>query len=156
MASSSLLAILLIAVATIQVALATYYSTCDPPTQPEYGGYTPYRTRYYVGSKIEFFCNSGYRRYGPSWSVCREHKKRVFWSHPPPVCKRKYQGLSSVHNVTQGHCVVCVRACEMQKFLQFFHDKMQERNTEECKDRIRVYPCAALRCNERQCEGDAM
>ena len=34
----------------------------------------------------------------------------------------------------------------------FFHDKTQEHNTEEHKDRI---PCVALRCDERQREGDA-
>ena len=31
-------------------------------------------------------------------------------------------------------------------------DQMQERNAEECKDRIRVYPCISLYCGEHQHE----
>ena len=91
MASSTLLATLLIAVATIQITLATYYSTCDPPRHPDYGGYSPYNNKYYVGSKIKFYCKPGYRQYGPSSSTCKEYNKRVYWTHQPPVCKRKCQ-----------------------------------------------------------------
>ena len=85
----SLLSALLLAIATIQVALATYYiPPCDPPHRPDYGGYTPYKNKYPVGSRIKFFCNDGYRRHGPSWSVCN-YKKKSYWAYPPPDCKRK-------------------------------------------------------------------
>jgi hypothetical protein len=91
MASSSLQVILLIAVATVQVALATnYYFICDPPSPLEYGRISPsYKPKYYAGSKIKYSCNAGYRRYGPSLSVCRVYNKQAYWYPPPPVCKRK-------------------------------------------------------------------
>ena len=41
------------------------------------------------------------------------------------------------------------------KFFVIIHDKMQERNTKERKDRIQVHPCVALRCDKRQSEGNA-
>ena len=33
-----------------------------------------------------------------------------------------------------------------------FGDQMQEHNAEECKDRIRVYPCVSLHCGHYQHE----
>ena len=44
-------------------------------------------------------------------------------------------------------CVALHGACETWKYSNFhdFYDKTQERNAKECKDRIRVYPCVALR-----------
>lgn len=102
MASSTLLAILLVAVATVQVALATnYYFTCDPPSPLEYGRISPpYRPKYYAGSKIKYSCNSGYRRHGPSWSVCRVQNKRAYWFPAPPVCKRKCGQISILSPVS--------------------------------------------------------
>ena len=60
--------------------------------------------------------------------------------------------------MTQGPCVALrqgLRNAKIFKSSQSFHDKTQERNAEERKDRIRVYPCVALCCDEHQCEGDA-
>ena len=62
--------------------------------------------------------------------------------------------------MTQGPCVVlhCVEHAELENIQIFtiIHDKMQERNAKERKDRIWVYPFIALCCDERQNEGDAM
>jgi len=84
----SLLALAVIVVATTQVAFAIYPSKlCVPPHRIDYGGYTPYRPQYSVGSKIQFHCDKGYKLHGPSWTVCK-WDKRSYWAHPPPVCKR--------------------------------------------------------------------
>ena len=89
--ASSLLTVLLIAVATVQVAFASYYSTCDPPSHPDNGGYSPYRSKYSIRSRINFYCNKGYSRFGSSSSVCTYYNNKAYWTNRPPVCKRKYQ-----------------------------------------------------------------
>ena len=95
--SLSLASVLLIAVATLQVAFATYYyPPCDPPHRPNYGGYDPYgRSKYPIGSKIKFYCNDGYSLHGSSYTVCK-YNKRSSWSHPHPVCKRMSTNLHAL------------------------------------------------------------
>ena len=44
---------------------------------------------------------------------------------------------------------------DSHKFVNF-GDHTQERSAEKRKDRIRVYPCISLRCNERQREHNTM
>ncbi len=88
--ANSLLALAVIVVATTQVAFATYHSKgCDPPHRIDYGGYTPYKPQYSIGSKIKFHCDKGYKIYGASWTVCK-WDKRSYWAHPLPICKRRF------------------------------------------------------------------
>lgn len=87
--ASSLLTTLLIAIATAQVALAIYYPTCGAPHRPDNGGYNPINDKYTVGSKINFFCKTGYRLHGSSSTICKHKLKKSYWSHESPVCKRK-------------------------------------------------------------------
>ena len=87
--ASSLLTALLIAIATAQVALAIYYPSCDPPHRPDNGGYNPSSNKYTVDSKINFFCNTGYKLHGASSTICKHIAKKSFWAHKSPVCKRK-------------------------------------------------------------------
>lgn len=90
MANYLLALALIVVVATTQVAFATYPSKlCDPPRRIDYGGYSPYRPQYSVGSKIQFHCDKGYELYGSSWTVCK-WDKRSYWAHPPPICKRRF------------------------------------------------------------------
>ena len=42
------------------------------------------------------------------------------------------------------------------QFFAIFHDKTQECNAKEHKDRIQVYPFVALHYDEHQCKGDEM
>lgn len=113
--ASSLPTILLIAVVTFQVALATYayYPPCDPPHSPSYGGYGPIKSKYPVGSKIKYYCNDGYRQHGASWTVCR-YNKRSYWANPPPVCKRKL--LKSMNFlVLYSFIILCIHSYQMPK-----------------------------------------
>ena len=82
---------LVIAVATVQVAFATYayYPPCEPPHSLDYGEYGPIKDEYPVGSKIEYRCNDGYVLYGKSWTVCKYYNRKSSWTHKAPVCKRK-------------------------------------------------------------------
>lgn len=88
--TKSLLAFLLIAIATLQVAFAaTNY--CDPPNGPRYGSYQPRKNKYPIGDTVYFRCDHGYDLFGASSAKClysRRYKKG-YWSHKPPVCKRK-------------------------------------------------------------------
>ena len=86
----SLLAYLLIAIATLQVAFATVYY-CDPPKGISYGSYKPVQSKYRLGDRVYFKCDDDYGLYGSSWAKCIYSKtyKRAIWSHKPPVCRRK-------------------------------------------------------------------
>lgn len=85
--ASSLLSALLIALATAQVALAIYFPSCDPPHRPDNGGYNSSSNKYTAGSRINFFCNAGYRLHGVSSTICKHVHKKSFWAHKTPVCK---------------------------------------------------------------------
>ena len=89
--AQSLVTFLLIAIATLQVAFATYHY-CDKPHRPDYGDYGPHRDRYSVGHKIRYSCNDGYYSdsYMTSECVYDRYRKRASWNHKAPVCKRKY------------------------------------------------------------------
>ena len=57
-----------------------------------------------------------------------------------------------------GPYIASHRACKTQKIFklsQFFHDKMQEHNAEEYKDRIWVYPCIATSINVKAMQRNA-
>ena len=89
MAKTSLLTLLVVTTAALDVAFATYvyYPPCGPPRYLDYGGYRPVQKKYKVGAKIEYYCNNGYRLYGDSSSYCK-YNRRSYWNSPTPICKR--------------------------------------------------------------------
>ena len=96
----SFLAFLVIALATLQVAFAASYY-CNRPKCPRYGRCDPYKSKYPVGDTVDFICYDGYSAYGSSDAKCLYSKwyRRAYWSHKPPVCKRKLCGISAwMHN----------------------------------------------------------
>ena len=61
------------------------------------------------------------------------------------------EALKAYYNVMYGCMQYIASSLHNEKiFIKFaiVHDQMHERNTEECKDRIRVYPCISLWCGE--------
>lgn len=100
--ANSPLALLAIAVATIQVAYATYayYPPCDPPQRTDYGGYQTME-KYPVGTRVTYMCDKGYVLYGAPYTVCRYSDRRSYWTNPAPVCKRKFIHLATLVNYTQ-------------------------------------------------------
>ena len=90
--TKALLAFLLIAIATLQVAFASYHSNryCPRPYGPSYGSYSPYKSWYSVGHSIKYYCNKGYYLYSGSSSakcIYSYSYRKAYWSHKPPVCK---------------------------------------------------------------------
>lgn len=79
------------AIATAQVALASYSHLCYPPIGPEYGGYTPKEDHYSIGYTIEYFCDEGYVLVGDETAECvydDETETAIFSSIP--VCECEY------------------------------------------------------------------
>ncbi|XP_077451119.1 CUB and sushi domain-containing protein 1-like isoform X2 [Stigmatopora argus] len=63
---------------------AAYCSINDPP---ENGGVVN-RTKLHPGSRLQFYCNHGYRLVGSMNSTCRLHHNGLFyWDTPPPYCQ---------------------------------------------------------------------
>ncbi|XP_019903180.2 CUB and sushi domain-containing protein 1 isoform X3 [Esox lucius] len=63
---------------------APYCSINDPPAN---GGVLN-RTRERPGSKLQFYCNAGYRLVGPRNSTCRLHPNGLYhWDAPAPLCQ---------------------------------------------------------------------
>ncbi|XP_077568652.1 CUB and sushi domain-containing protein 1-like isoform X2 [Stigmatopora nigra] len=63
---------------------APYCSINDPP---ENGGVVN-RTILHPGSRLQFYCNHGYRLVGSMNSTCRLHHNGLFyWDTPPPFCQ---------------------------------------------------------------------
>ncbi|KAM7406247.1 hypothetical protein PAMP_000635 [Pampus punctatissimus] len=63
---------------------AAYCSINDPPVN---GGVVN-RTRLRPGSRLQFYCNRGYRLVGSSNSTCRFHSNGLFqWDTLPPFCQ---------------------------------------------------------------------
>ena len=90
------LATLVVALATLQVAFSsTYYGYCNRPYRSSYVSYWPYKIKYPVGDTVYFHCKSGYSAYGSSSAKCVYNSwyKRAYWSHKPPICKRKLSRL---------------------------------------------------------------
>ena len=78
-----------------------------------------------------------------------------------PGCNRQWQTsrLKACSQYdTRADVLCCTKLAKHENVHKFaiFGDQMQERNAEECKDRIWVYPCISLRCSERQHECDTM
>lgn len=89
--AKTLLVFLLVAVATLQLAYASYHY-CNRPYGISYGGYTPYQSKYRVGYTINYYCNDGYYLYSGSKStkcLYDSYSKRSYWSHKAPICKRR-------------------------------------------------------------------
>ena len=86
--------LLVIAVATteLEVALAVN-KTCAPPRHPGYGGYSPYKTNYSIGSRINFHCDKGYTLRGVSWTECKLDKM-PYWIDPSPICTSNLRDLA--------------------------------------------------------------
>ena len=82
---------LIIAVATTEVALAEY-PPCNPPRRPVHGGYSPHKTNYSIGSRINFHCDKGYMLHGATWTDCK-WDKQPYWVNSPPVCTYKLKDL---------------------------------------------------------------
>ena len=57
--------------------------------------------------------------------------------------------LKDTVHTTQGACMHCIELTK-HKIPWFFHDQMQERNTEEHQERIQVYPCIVLSCDKHR------
>lgn len=87
--------LLVIAVASTEVALAVY-PPCDPPRRPVYGGYSPHKTNYSIGSRIYFHCDKGYTLHGATWTDCK-WDKQPYWVNPPPVCTCKLRDLFEIN-----------------------------------------------------------
>ena len=67
--------------------------------------------------------------------------------------------VSAVHTSVKDGSQCDARPCVAlicETLIKYFSDQTQGRNANERKDRIRVYSCVVLRCNECQREGDAM
>uniref|UniRef100_A0A3Q2QXN5 CUB and Sushi multiple domains 1 n=1 Tax=Fundulus heteroclitus TaxID=8078 RepID=A0A3Q2QXN5_FUNHE len=75
---------------------ATYCSINDPPLN---GGVVN-RTKLHPGSRLQFFCNRGYRLVGLSNATCRLDSSGLYqWDTPAPVC----QGVSCGIPQTPGN-----------------------------------------------------
>uniref|UniRef100_A0AAQ4RPP2 CUB and Sushi multiple domains 1 n=1 Tax=Gasterosteus aculeatus aculeatus TaxID=481459 RepID=A0AAQ4RPP2_GASAC len=69
---------------------AAYCSINDPPVN---GGVIN-RTRLRPGSRLQFYCNRGYRMIGSSNATCRLHPNGLFqWDTPPPFCQAVSCGI---------------------------------------------------------------
>ncbi|XP_068442403.1 CUB and sushi domain-containing protein 1a isoform X2 [Clinocottus analis] len=69
---------------------AAYCSINDPPVN---GGVVN-RTKLRPGSKLQFYCNRGYRMIGPSNATCRLHPNGLFqWDVPPHFCQAVSCGI---------------------------------------------------------------
>uniref|UniRef100_A0AAQ4PH74 CUB and Sushi multiple domains 1 n=1 Tax=Gasterosteus aculeatus aculeatus TaxID=481459 RepID=A0AAQ4PH74_GASAC len=67
-----------------------YCSINDPPVN---GGVIN-RTRLRPGSRLQFYCNRGYRMIGSSNATCRLHPNGLFqWDTPPPFCQAVSCGI---------------------------------------------------------------
>lgn len=88
--AKSVLTILIVAIATLQLAFATN-RYCKPPKNISNGGFKPYDDKYPVGSRVSFYCADNFELYGSSSAKCIHSKyyKIAFWSHKPPVCRRE-------------------------------------------------------------------
>ncbi|MEQ2236857.1 hypothetical protein ILYODFUR_016899, partial [Ilyodon furcidens] len=69
---------------------ATYCSINDPPLN---GGVVN-RTKLHPGSRLQFFCNRGYRLVGLSNATCRLDSSGLYqWDTPAPVCQADSCGI---------------------------------------------------------------
>ncbi|XP_070827197.1 CUB and sushi domain-containing protein 1a isoform X2 [Chaetodon trifascialis] len=69
---------------------AAYCSINDPPVN---GGVVN-RTKLRPGSRLQFYCNGGYRLVGSSNATCRLHPNGLFqWDTPPPFCQAVSCGI---------------------------------------------------------------
>ncbi|XP_060780908.1 CUB and sushi domain-containing protein 1a [Neoarius graeffei] len=60
---------------------------CSVSTPPKNGGITN-RTKERLGSRIQYYCNAGYRLIGQHNATCRLHQNGLYqWDAPPPLCQ---------------------------------------------------------------------
>ena len=86
--------LLMVAVLATSFSLGTPYAVhygCEKVGVLPYGGYTPQKHFYPLGSTVQFHCNEGYELDGATWTVCAYNREtgQGSWIHSLPTCQRK-------------------------------------------------------------------